>query len=64
MVLIYQPRTSPANAHVRNSRILLSNAMPMAAAAVKKIHSLPPESEEVIPNEGLERTFHVMLTHF
>jgi hypothetical protein len=37
MVLIYQP----PNVHVRNSRILLSNAM--AALAVKKIYAVPAQ---------------------
>jgi hypothetical protein len=51
MVLIYQP----PNAHVRNSRILLSNAM--AAAAVKKIYR-PMEC----PNNMVGNRPHLLIT--
>jgi hypothetical protein len=46
MVWIYQP----PNAHVRNPRILLSNAM--AAAAVKKIYVV--EDLQIYPRYGIK----------
>jgi hypothetical protein len=55
MILIYQP----PNAHVRITRILLRNAM--AAAAVKKIHSVEWQERFKIILEILEQYFTYLL---